>query len=40
MYESTCSLCNKDNDPEIKDKFKRFEMEKAVYMGEKAMEHL
>ena len=36
MYESTCTLCNKDNNPKIKDKFKRLEMEKAVYVGESA----
>jgi Uri superfamily endonuclease len=36
MYESTCTLCNMDNDPEIKDKYQRFKMEKAVYVGESA----
>ena len=36
MYESACTLCNKENDPKIKDKFKKFEMEKAVYVGESA----
>ena len=25
-----------DNDPEIKDKYQRFKMEKAVYVGESA----
>ena len=36
MYESTCTICNLDNDPEVKDKYKRFRMEKAVYVGELA----
>jgi hypothetical protein len=36
MYESTCTLCNVDTNTEIKDVDKRFEMEKAVYVGESA----
>ena len=27
MYESSCTLCNMDNDPEVKDKYQRFKME-------------
>ena len=36
MYESTCTMCNQDIDPEVKDNFKKFEMEKTVNMGELA----
>ena len=36
MYESTCTLCNTDTDTEIKGKCKKFEVEKAVYVGESA----
>ena len=36
MYESACTLDNKDTDPEIEDKFKKFEMENALDVGELA----